>query len=255
MKKKNTIIHIENLCKSFNLGGTKQEVLNDMNVDIYEKDFTIIMGASGSGKSTFLYSCSGMDKPTSGKIVFCGEDISRYSTDKLAKFRKKYCGFVFQKIYLNENMSVLDNILVNGFLVKQKHSDVIERAKTLLEYMGLKPILYNKFPSQLSGGEAQRVAIARAQINNPKIVFADEPTGALNSNSTTEVLNFLTKINREGQTLVVVTHDVKTAIRANRIIYLKDGKFLDELVLSDYKEDKETERTKEVRDFLSERGW
>lgn len=251
----NVIIKLENVCKTFYKGKRELDILKNLNIDIYEKDFTIIMGASGAGKSTFLYVCSGMDKPTSGSIVFCGEDISDYSSDQLALFRRKHCGFVFQQMYLNNKMSVLDNILVNGYLSGRKRSEIVNNALDLLSNVGLDPVLYDKFPTQLSGGEAQRVAIARAQINSPEIVFADEPTGALNFHSSCDVLDFFSDMNRNGQSVVMVTHDIRTAVRGNRILYLRDGVILDELNLKSYRKEDEPERFAEVQSFLNKMGW
>lgn len=177
----NTILKAEMLSKTYSNGSIMQHVLKNLNIEIKAGDFTVIMGSSGSGKSTLLYALSGMDKPTLGTIDFKGEAISNYSNDQLAVFRRKHCGFVFQQIYLNDTMTVLDNIMISGLLVSRNKKAVAARAKELLQQVGLSDASYHKYPSQLSGGEAQRVAIVRALINAPEIVFADEPTGALNS--------------------------------------------------------------------------
>lgn len=220
-----------------------------------EGDFTVIMGASGSGKSTLLYSLSGMDQPSLGKVEFDGTDISKYTNDQLAVFRRKNCGFVFQSVYLLDNMSVMDNILT-GALVTQKNSkELIQRVKTLLSQVGLEEKIWSKFPNQLSGGESQRVGIVRAIINQPKVVFADEPTGALNSASSTDVLDIFTEVNEGGQSIVMVTHDIKTAIRGNRIIYLKDGYISGELRLGIYKKNNIEDRKEKLQAFLEEMGW
>ena len=226
-----------------------------MDIDIMEGDFTVIMGASGSGKSTLLYSLSGMDQPSLGKVEFDGTDISKYTNDQLAVFRRKNCGFVFQSVYLLDNMSVMDNILT-GALVTQKNSkELIQRVKTLLSQVGLEEKIWSKFPNQLSGGESQRVGIVRAIINQPKVVFADEPTGALNSASSTDVLDIFTEVNEGGQSIVMVTHDIKTAIRGNRIIYLKDGYISGELRLGIYKKNNIEDRKEKLQAFLEEMGW
>ena len=167
------IIETKKLCKSFSNGGVQQHVLKNLDLEIYEGDFTIIMGASGAGKSTLLYTLSGMDKPTLGKIVFNEKEITKMSIDKLANFRRKNCGFVFQQTYLIDSMSVLDNILVSGLLVNKNRKEVTKKAKELLKKVDIDEKLWKKFPTQLSGGEAQRVGIARALINDPKLVFAD----------------------------------------------------------------------------------
>ena len=251
---KNIILQTKMLCKSFSNAGIQQHVLKNLNIDIYEKDFTIIMGSSGSGKSTLLYALSSMDKPTLGEIYFGETEISKFSTDKLAIFRRNNCGFIFQQSYLNPSMSVLDNILVSGYLINKNHKQVISRAKELLNQVGIEETSWNKFPSQLSGGEAQRVGIVRAIINNPKIIFADEPTGALNSQTANSVLDIMTEINNSGQSIIMVTHDIKTACRGNRILYLRDGIIENELQLGQYSKD-DTTRLKKLQMFLEEMGW
>lgn len=248
------ILEANNLCKSYSNGSVMQHVLKNLNIQIYEGDFTVIMGSSGSGKSTLLYALSGMDKPTLGSICFREENISKYTNDMLAVFRRKHCGFVFQQMYLNDTMSVMDNILICGLLVSKDNKTLRKRAQELLAAVGLSEECYDKYPSQLSGGEAQRVAIVRAVINSPEIVFADEPTGALNSTNATNVLDVMTLINEQGQSIVMVTHDMKTARRANRILYLKDGVILDECDLGKYKKN-DLERHGKLKDFLEKMGW
>lgn len=250
----NIILSAKNLYKSFSAGKMEQQVLNGLSLDIYQGDFTIIMGSSGAGKSTLLYALSGMDKPTSGEIYFCEEEISGYSADKLAVFRRKNCGFVFQQIFLMDNMSVLDNVLACGLLVSRDKQTLAERAKTLLRQVELDEVRWRKFPSQLSGGEGQRAAVVRAVINNPAIVFADEPTGALNSAYGKAVLDVLTGVNEKGQSIIMVTHDLKSARRGSRIIYLKDGVICGECRLGRYISG-DRERHDKLNAFLSEMGW
>ena len=248
------IIKTTGLCKSFSNGGLQQHVLKNLNVEIYEGDFTIIMGASGAGKSTLLYSLSGMDKPTLGKIVFDEKEITDMSIDELAYFRRENCGFVFQQTYLIDSMSVLDNVLVSGLLVNKNKKEVVEKAKEILKKVDINEELWHKFPTQLSGGEAQRVGIARALINSPKLVFADEPTGALNSKTGKDVLDTLTEFNNNGQSIVMVTHDISSARRGNRIIYVKDGEIAGECDLGKYISG-DKERHQKLRDFLNMMGW
>jgi len=219
----NAILTTKKLCKTFSSGGLQQHILKNLDLKIYEGDFTVIMGPSGAGKSTLLYALSGMDKPTLGEINFSGREIGSLSNDKLAVFRRGNCGFVFQQVYLLDNMSVLDNILACGFLVSRDRKAVAERAKRLLQSLNLDENMWRKFPAQISGGEAQRAGIARALINNPKVIFADEPTGALNSANGEAVLNALSEVNSKGQSVVMVTHDIKSARRGSRILYLQDG--------------------------------
>lgn len=255
---KTCIIRTEKLCKSFSNGGLQQHVLKNMDMEIYQGDFTIIMGNSGSGKSTLLYALSGMDIPTMGKVWINGEEISGKSNDQLALLRRKSCGFVFQSMYLLENMNVLDNVMAGGLLISRDKKKVYENAVRKLKQLGLSEADFGKFPNQLSGGEKQRVAIVRAIINEPEILFADEPTGALNSASGTQVLNELGRLNEEGQSIVMVTHDLKTALRGNRILYVRDGNICGEIELGSYEAadtGKKEERHRRLSNFLAEMGW
>jgi len=248
------ILSTKKLCKTFSSGGLQQHVLKNLDLEIYEGDFTVIMGPSGAGKSTLLYALSGMDKPTLGAISFSGREIHTLSNDKLAVFRRDNCGFVFQQMYLLDNMSILDNILACGYLVSKNRKAVLTRAHQLLETLNLEELTWGKFPAQVSGGEAQRAGIARALINDPKIVFADEPTGALNSAYGLAVLDALTEINNQGQSVVMVTHDLRSARRGNRILYLQDGIIRGECKLGDYVSG-DKERHDKISLFLDEMGW
>ena len=212
------------------------------------------MGSSGAGKSTLLYALSGMDKPTLGKITYSGEEITGLNDDRLAIFRRKHCGFVFQQIHLVDSMSIMDNAISAGMLTGQKQKALKQKAEDLFKRVGLDEDLRGKFPAQLSGGEAQRAAMVRAVINDPDVVFADEPTGALNSCGVKSVLDVLTDINRSGQSIVMVTHDITSARRANRIIYLRDGGILGECSLGEYVSG-DKERHRKIKAFLEEMGW
>ena len=249
------ILRTDNLCKSFSNGGRQQHVIKNMDLEIMENDFTIIMGASGSGKSTLLYALSGMDKPSVGKIYFADKEIQDYSNDELAVFRRGNCGFVFQSVYLLENQTVLDNVLTGALIVQKNSPKLVQKAKDLLIRVGIKEEMWNKYPNQLSGGEAQRVGIVRAIINDPKILFADEPTGALNSASSKDVLDIFTELHKNGQTIVMVTHDLKTALRGNRVIFLRDGKVEGDYRMPDFGEDNLKERRDKLSQFLEMMGW
>lgn len=251
---KKAIIRTEKLSKSFRFGLQEQSVLKDLDIEIYENDFTVIMGASGAGKSTLLYALSGMDRPTGGKIRFFDTEIERLNNDKLAVFRRKHCGFVFQQMFLLDNMSILDNILAGGLLIASDKKAIVSYAKELLTEVGLTETIWRKFPSQLSGGENQRAAIVRALINKPKAVFADEPTGALNSASGKAVLDVLTDTHSSGQSIVMVTHDLVSARRGNRILYIRDGVIGGECNLGSYVPG-DAERHQKLLSFLSEMGW
>ena len=249
-----TVLKATDLCKTFSNESVQQHVLKNLNLEIRKGDFTVIMGDSGAGKSTLLYSLSGMDRPSLGSITYGNEEISDYSNDKLAVFRRRHCGFVFQQNYLNDTMSVMDNIIVSGLLKSRNRKEIAERAKKLLNQVGLDGNCYGKFPNQLSGGEKQRVALVRSVINEPEILFADEPTGALNSQNTEAVLDVLTDMNRRGQSIVMVTHTIAAAERGNRILYLRDGIICDEITLAPY-DGENQERHKQLRNFLSNMGW
>ena len=252
MTEKKAVLEAKDLCKTYSNESVQQHVIKNLNLKIYEGDFTVIMGNSGSGKSTLLYALSGMDRPTLGKISYGGEDISGYSNDKLAVFRRDHCGFVFQQNYLNDTMSALDNVMVSGLLRSRDRKALAQRAKDLLAKVGITEQDYRKFPTQLSGGQQQRVAVVRGVINQPEILFADEPTGALNSQNTENVLDILTELNNEGQTIVMVTHTIKAALRGNRVLYLADGIVKAETDLTDLSGQ---ERHDKLRTFLAEMGW
>jgi len=248
------VLSTRGLCKSFSSGGPLQHVLKNLDIDIRAGDFTVIMGASGAGKSTLLYALSGMDKPTQGEIIFSGQIISGMTNDQLAVFRRENCGFVFQQNFLLDNMSVLDNVLACGLLISTNRKQLADEAKSIFLRIGLEEHIWSKFPSKLSGGEAQRAGIVRALINHPKIVFADEPTGSLDSASGKAVLDVLTDVNLTGQSVIMVTHDLRSARRGNRIIYLQDGVVHGECDLGPYVPG-DKERHELLQSFLNGMGW
>jgi len=251
---KQTILSTNKLCKSFSTGGNQQHVIVNLDLEIYEKDFTVIMGPSGAGKSTLLYALSGMDKASMGKIHFGDKEIGNLSNDELAVFRRDNCGFVFQQPNLLDNMNILDNILINGLLVSKNRKEIETKGKKMLNQLNIGETIWVKFPSQVSGGEAQRSAIARALINSPKILFADEPTGALNSHNGKAVLDVLTEVNNQGESIIMVTHDIKSARRGNRVLYFQDGHIAGEVDLGKYTPD-DKERSAKLQAFLVEMGW
>ena len=249
------VLHTEKLCKTFTNGGVQQHVIKNLDLEIQEGAFTVIMGSSGSGKSTLLYALSGMDKPTLGKVFFGDEDISGYTNDQLAVFRRRHCGFVFQSIYLLDNMTVFDNVMT-GALAAQKNSPaLVRKAEDLLKKGGIGEEAWKKWPNQLSGGECQRVGIVRAVINDPQILFADEPTGSLNSASSRDVLDIFTELHSKGQSIVMVTHDVKTALRGDRVIFLSDGAVIGEHIMPPYGTDDLKSRRDGLQAFLDQMGW
>jgi len=251
---KTSVIKTNNLCKSFVTGKTALNVIKNLSLDIYEGDFTVIMGSSGSGKSTLLYTLSGMDSPTSGSVNLLGKDITSMKEEELSKVRKKDISFVFQSINLLPDITVFENIAYCGYGVNKNKKGVNEETLRLLETLGLKDAK-EKYPSEISGGMQQRAAVARAIITSPKILFGDEPTGALNSTAGEEVLDILSDLNNNGQTVVMVTHDLKAAARASRLIYLKDGRIDGELALDKFSKEDYENREVLIFEFLKERGW
>lgn len=252
---KNILLSGKNVCKYFSQNGTEVQILKSVTTDIYEGDFTVIMGASGAGKSTLLYALSGMDSFTSGEVIFKGKSIGKLSENKMAKLRSSEFGFVFQQTHLVSNLTLFENVAVAGYAGKTGDiKEIREKAERLLFQMHADNAK-DRFPVQVSGGEAQRAAIARAMINSPSLIFADEPTGALNRKNSDDVLKLLTELNINGQSILMVTHDVRAAVHGNRILYLEDGQILDELTLSAYNANEEKERAERVNAWLSSLRW
>lgn len=252
---RNTILSAKGLCKSYAHNGGQIHIISHIDLELFEGDFTVIMGASGSGKSTLLHSLSGMDRATAGKVIYNDLDLVTMSENKLASLRHGEFGFIFQQMHLVSNLTLFENIAVPGYLDrKQSAVQVKKHTEELLETMGISHIKTH-LPSQVSGGEQQRCAIARAVINTPKLLFADEPTGALNRKNTMEVLNLLTELNHNGQSIIMVTHDLKAALRATRILYLEDGDITGELTLPHYNHDEEKSREIQVNTWLSSMEW
>jgi putative ABC transport system ATP-binding protein len=248
-----TILEVEDLCKSFD----DTSVLNNINFKVEKGEFVAIMGQSGSGKSTLLYSISGMDQPTSGKVLLSGKDISKLSDGKISEVRLKKMGFIFQHSYLLKNLSLRDNIVLPGFTAGTYSREQINRnADELMQKTGINGVADHDI-KKVSGGQLQRAAICRALINQPDILFGDEPTGALNSSMTKEVMDIINNINAEGTTIIIVTHDAKVAARASRIIYLTDGNIHDELALGVYVGEEASKLTREKRlnDWLDQQGF
>lgn len=244
-----------NICKAFPENGTETQILQSINIEIYEGDFTIIMGASGAGKSTLLYALSGMDSITDGEILYKDQILNRLSENRKAAIRAKEFGFVFQQTHLVSNLTLFENVAVAGYVAKTATPKAVQqRAGELLKQMHVEKAK-DRLPSQVSGGEAQRASIARAMIGNPGLIFADEPTGALNKANSEEVLNLLSGLHENGQSILMVTHDAKAAIRGNRILYLEDGQILDELTLPVFQEEDARAREEKISLWLSSLQW
>ncbi|EOL50581.1 hypothetical protein DOK67_0001311 [Enterococcus sp. DIV0212c] len=251
------IITAEQLCKEYNNGSNTVKVLKNIDLEIYEGDFTVIMGSSGSGKSTLLYCLSAMDSISSGEVKYQDQRMNNMNEVAISKIRRTEMGFVFQQMNLISTLSLFENIIISGYLKKESKKTVHSNAMSLLSQVGLDTFA-KRLPSEISGGQQQRVAIARALINSPKILFADEPTGALNSKSGKNILDTLSHYNNnDNQTILMVTHDLKASLRANRIIYLNDGEIEGELALDKYAAENidMVEREKNVLNWLQGMGW
>jgi putative ABC transport system ATP-binding protein len=245
------ILESKNLCKTYYSNDVEFHALKNVDLKINKGEFVAIMGQSGSGKSTLLYTLSGMDDVTGGEVYINDRKINNLKEKEITKIRRNNIGFIFQGINLVSNLTLKENIVVPGYLANKSRQIINERAVHLLDKMEISD-QEDKLPTQVSGGQKQRAAIARAMINNPDILFADEPTGALNSSSGKAVLDLIKGFNNDGQTVVMVTHDIKSASYASRVVFLKDGRIEGELDLNRYKTDNQE---KVIFDFLSEKGW
>ncbi|NLZ36624.1 MAG: ABC transporter ATP-binding protein [Clostridiales bacterium] len=249
------ILDVKNLDKVYVSDGVKNQVIKNMNLEIYDGDFTVIMGPSGSGKSTLLYCLGAMEDVTEGSILFQGEDITKMKENTLSDLRLKEFGFIFQQIHLISNLTLFQNVILPGLaLPESTNKDIYERADNLLEKFQVKHVS-QRLPSQVSGGEQQRAAIARALINQPKVLFADEPTGALNQNNSEIVMDLFSELNRNGQSILLVTHDRRAALRGNRIIYIIDGAVKSEMKLNSYDSANLKDREHTVNTWLSSLSW
>lgn len=226
------VIELSRISKVYN-GGAGQTALDEVSLSVAPGEFIAIMGPSGSGKSTLLNLMAGLDRPTSGAVQVCGQDLRGMSESRLARFRRTQVGVIFQFFHLLNNLSVLDNILVPAELAGMKRQEAQRRSKELLDLLRIADKA-DAYPAELSGGQRQRVAIARALINRPPLLLADEPTGALDSRSGDGIMEMLAQVNRAGHTVVLVTHDAKLAARhARRIVTLRDGRVTDDTTLAD----------------------
>ena len=253
----NTLIEVKDLCKTYVANKRQNHVLRNVNFNIKKGEFISVMGPSGSGKSTLLYSVSGMDKMTAGSVIFDGQELSGLNENQMAGLRLNKMGFIFQHIYLLKNLGIMDNVIVSAYMAKKKsRKEVNADAATLLKRTGIIKLADNDI-TQASGGELQRAAICRALINNPEILFADEPTGALNSKSATEIMELMLNINNTGTTIMIVTHDSKVAAKTERVLYMVDGNIKGEYHLGKFsgKETDNKEREINLSKWLFDMGW
>ena len=251
------ILEVQDLCKTYVVNKRQNNVLKNVNFCINEGEMVAVMGPSGSGKSTLLYSVSGMDGITAGEVKFCGKSVSKMTQKDLAKLRLDEMGFIFQQMYMLKNLSVLDNILLpacQSDKIRETRRETTERGHALMRKLGIIDIADNDI-NEVSGGQLQRACICRSMINRPKMIFADEPTGALNRSSSDEVMEELAKLNAEGTTIMLVTHDVKVAAKCTRILYIVDGNIQGEYRLEKYDKSKLRDRERALNGWLMEMGW
>ncbi|MDO4274776.1 MAG: ABC transporter ATP-binding protein [Eubacteriales bacterium] len=253
-------LRVSNLCKTYIVNKRQNNILRNINMELEQGEMTAVMGASGSGKTTFLYTVSGMDEATAGKVDFFGRDLTSLKGKDLSDVRLKEMGFVFQQMYMLKNLSVLDNIIMPAYQAaggnKSKRKEINDRAKVLMNKLGISDIGQNDI-TEVSGGQLQRACICRSMINNPKIIFADEPTGALNKQNSIEVMNELNRINSEYETsILLVTHDMKVASRCERVLYIEDGDIKDEIALGKWDASQDNRsRERKLDAWLVKMGW
>ncbi|WP_043932913.1 ABC transporter ATP-binding protein [Bacillus sp. EB01] len=225
------IIIGDQIVKAFGEGDERRNVLEGVSVEINEGEFVSVMGPSGSGKSTLMFALSGIDRIDGGKVVFDGKDLSAVGEDGLADMRRTKMGFIFQQPTMLKNLNIIDNIILPSMRENRKNTAKIsEKARVLLKRVGIAE-LETRDITQVSGGQLQRAGICRALMSNPKIIFGDEPTGALNSKSAHEIMDIFSEINADGTAIMLVTHDAKVAARTERILFMQDGKIVKELKL------------------------
>ena len=252
----NIVLETKDLCKTYIVDKMSNNVLQNVNFKVEEGELISVMGPSGSGKSTLLYTISGMDSATAGQVIFDGEDISAKNEKELSKVRLLKMGFVFQQMYMMKKLCIMDNIVLPGYQAKEKSRDEInKKAEELMCRLGIIETADREI-TEVSGGQLQRACLCRALINNPKVLFADEPTGALNSKASMEVISELSKVNKTGTTIVMVTHSERVASISDRVIYLEDGNIMGEIKLGKMENMQElAQRERKLKNWLSEMGW
>lgn len=253
-------LKITNLCKSYIVNKRQNNVLRNINLEINEGEMVAVMGPSGSGKTTLLYAVSGMDKITAGEVDFFGKPLTNLNHNEISDLRLTQMGFVFQQMFMLKNLSLYDNIVLPAFQTtsgksKEGRSEIKKRAIMLMKKLGINDVSQNAV-TEVSGGQLQRACICRSLINQPKIIFADEPTGALNKQNSIEVMNELLHINNEGTCIMLVTHDMKVASKCERILYIEDGHIRDEINLGKWSDEQDHHvRERTLNNWLIKLGW
>lgn len=251
------ILEVKDLCKTYIVNKRQNNVLKNVNFTVSEGEMVAIMGPSGSGKSTLLYAVSGMDDITSGEVKFCDKNIAKMNPKELANLRLDEMGFIFQQMYMLKNLTVLDNIILPA-VESDKNVDtrkeIVRQGENLMRKLGIIEIADNDI-NEVSGGQLQRACICRSMINKPKVLFADEPTGALNRTASNEVMTELVKLNQEGTTIMMVTHDAKVAAKCSRVLYIVDGNIKGEYISPKDQKVQEKDRERMLNNWLLELGW
>lgn len=253
-----TALEVKNLCKTYVVNKRQNNVIRNVSFRIEDGEMVAVMGPSGSGKSTLLYSVSGMDRPTAGEVSLGGKKLTELSDREMAQVRLKDMGFIFQQMHMLKNLTIMDNILLPAFEAKdpkRSREEIVGDCQELMKKLDIMQIAENDI-TEVSGGQLQRACICRSLINRPKLVFADEPTGALNRSNAMEVLKELNQLNEEGTTFMIVTHDNRVAAQCSRILYIVDGSIRGEITLGKFKgEETIRERERKVNSWLEELGW
>ena len=251
------ILEVKDLCKTYLVNKRQNNVLKNVNFTVSEGEMVAVMGPSGSGKSTLLYAVSGMDSMTAGEVSFCGKNITKMGEKELASLRRDEMGFIFQQMYMLKNLTVLDNIILPAVQSKKNQEtrrETVLRGQDLMRKLGIIDIADNDI-NEVSGGQLQRACICRSMINMPKVLFADEPTGALNRTASNEVMEELVKLNEEGTTIMMVTHDSKVAAKCSRVLYIVDGNIKGEYISPKEAQLQEKDRERMLNNWLLELGW
>lgn len=253
-------LKVSNLCKTYIVNKRQNNVLRNVNLEIKSGEMVAVMGPSGSGKTTLLYTVSGMDEASAGKVDFFGKELTNLKANEMSDLRLQEMGFVFQQMYMLKNLSIYDNIILPAYQASHDHKtssrhEIKERAKMLMQKLGINDVADNAV-TEVSGGQLQRACICRSLINQPKIIFADEPTGALNKQNSIDVMRELTNINAEGTSIMLVTHDMKVASQCERVLYIEDEDIRDEITLGKYQvTDDMRARERKLNDWLIKMGW
>lgn len=249
------LLDVKNLKKIYTtrFGGNQVRALNDVSFTIEKGDYAAIMGESGSGKTTLLNILAALDKPTGGCVLLNGKDMSAVKEGELAAFRRDHLGFVFQDFNLLDTFSLEDNIYLPMVLANKSYKEMRQKAELIVDKLGIKELM-KKYPYEVSGGQKQRAAVARALVMDPEIILADEPTGALDSKSSDQLLDLFEAINREGQTILMVTHSIKAACHARRVLFIKDGEVFHQIYRAEMTEEKMYQRISDTLAILATGG-